>query len=80
MLKYFGSLVAADEGCERDILHIMNKGYKAWGVMQSVLNNGGLVINAENCLYEGVIVPTALKLSHLPKALNGTESWGMRST
>ena len=30
----------------------------------------GLGINAKKCLYEGVIVPTALY---------GTEAWGMRS-
>ena len=26
--KYLGSQVAADEGCERDVLHSMNEGYK----------------------------------------------------
>ena len=36
----------------------------------SVLSNRGLGINAKQCLYEGVIVPTALY---------GAEAWGMRS-
>ena len=36
----------------------------------SVLSNRGLGIMAKKCLYEGVIVPTAL---------NGAEAWGMRS-
>ena len=30
-LKYLGSQVAANAGCERDVVHIMNKGYKVWG-------------------------------------------------
>ena len=48
----------------------MNEGYRAWGVMKSVLSNRGLGINAKKCLYEGIIVPTALY---------GAEAWGMRS-
>ena len=48
----------------------MNEGYRAWGALQSVLSNRGLVIKAKKCLYEGAIVPTALY---------GTEVWGMRS-
>ena len=47
----------------------MNKGYKAWGVLKCVLRNRGLRINAKNCLYEGVIVPTALY---------GAEAWDIR--
>ena len=38
--------------------------------MKSVLSNVGLGIKAKKCLYEGVIVPTALY---------GAEAWGMRS-
>ena len=48
----------------------MNEGYRAWGALKSVLSNTGLGINANNCLFEGVIVPTALY---------GAEAWGMRS-
>ena len=51
-------------------LHRMNEGYRAWGALKSVLSNRGLGIKAKKCLYEGVIVPTALY---------GTEAWGMRS-
>ena len=40
------------------------------GRLKSVLSNRGLGIKAKKCLYEGVIVPTALY---------GTEAWGMRS-
>ena len=29
--KYLGTQVAADEGCERGVLHRMNEGYRAWG-------------------------------------------------
>ena len=46
-------------------------GYRAWGVQKSVLSNRGLGIKAKKCLYEGVIVPTALY---------GTKAWSMRST
>ena len=49
----------------------MNMGYKAWRELKSVLNNRGLGINAKKCLYEGVILPTALY---------GEAAWSMRST
>ena len=62
--------VAANGGCESDVVHRMNEGYRAWGVLKSVLSNGGLRIKAKKCLLEGVIVPTALY---------GAEAWGMRS-
>ena len=62
--------MAADGGCERDVVHKMNEGYRAWGVLKSVLSNRELGIKAKKCLYEGVIVPTALY---------GAETWGMRS-
>ena len=62
--------MAADVGCERDVMHRMNEGYRAWGVLKSVLRNRGLGIKTKKCLYEGVIVPTAL---------HGSEAWGMRS-
>ena len=29
--KYMGSQVAADGGCERDVLHRIIEGYRAWG-------------------------------------------------
>ena len=35
--KYLGSQVAADGGCERDVLHRMNEKYRASGVLKSVL-------------------------------------------
>ena len=62
--------MAADGGCERDVVHRMNEGYKAWGSLKSVLINRGSGINAKKCLHEGVIVPTALYKA---------EAWGMRS-
>ena len=49
--KYLASQVAADGGCERDVVHRMNEGYKAWGVLKSVLSNRGLWIKAKKCLY-----------------------------
>ena len=69
--KDLGSQVAADGGCERDVVQRMNEGYRAWGALKSVLSNRGLGIKAKKCLYEGVNVPTALY---------GAEAWGMRST
>ena len=68
--KYLGSQVEADGGCEMDVVHRMNEGYRAWGELKSVLSNRRLWIKAKRCLYEGVIVPTALY---------GPEEWGMRS-
>ena len=64
-----GSQVAADGGCETDVVHRMNEGYRAWGALKNVLSNRGLGIKAKKCLY-GVIVATALY---------GAEAWGMRS-
>ena len=58
--KYLGSQVAADGRCDRDVVHRMNEGYRAWGVLKSALSNRGLGIKAKKCLYEGVIVKTAL--------------------
>ena len=66
--KYLGSQVAADGGCEKEVLHKMNEGYRAWGSLKSV-NNRGLGIKAKKGQYEGVIVQTAL---------NGAEAWGKR--
>ena len=67
---YLASQVAADGGCEMDLVHRMNEGYRAWGALKSVRSNSRLGIKANKCLYEGVIVPTAL---------NEAEVWGMRS-
>ena len=49
--KYMGSQVAADEACERDVVHKINEGYRAWGALKSVLSNRGLWIKAKKCLY-----------------------------
>ena len=67
---YLGSQVAADGGCARDVVHIINKGCRAWGGLKNVLSNRGLGIKTNKCLYEGVIVPTALY---------GAVAWGIRS-
>ena len=32
--KYLGSQVATDRGCERDVVHRMNEGYRAWGELK----------------------------------------------
>ena len=47
--------MAADRGCERDVVHRMNEGYIAWGALKSVLSNIGLGIKAKKCLNEGII-------------------------
>ena len=65
-----GSQAAADGGCEEDVVQRMNEGYKALGALRSVLRKMGFWINANKCLYEGVIVPTALF---------GAAAWGMRN-
>ena len=40
--KYLGSQVAADGGCEKDVVHRMNEGYRAWRALKHVLSNRGL--------------------------------------
>ena len=45
----------ADGGCEGDVVHRMNEGYRAWRELKSMLNNRELGIKAKMCLYEGVI-------------------------
>ena len=40
--KYLGLQVIADGGCEKDVVHRMNEGYRAWGSQKSVLSNEGL--------------------------------------
>ena len=50
--KYLGSQVAADGGCDRDVVHRRNEGYRAWRVLKSVPSNRGLGIKAKKCLYE----------------------------
>ena len=62
--------MAADGRCERDVVHRMNEGYRAWRGLKSVLSNRGLGIKANKCLYEGAIVP---------RTLYGAEAWGVRS-
>ena len=37
--KCLGSQVAADGGCERDVVHRTNEGYIWWGALKNVLNN-----------------------------------------
>ena len=32
--KYLESQVAPDGGCERDVVHRMNEGYRAWGALK----------------------------------------------
>ena len=62
--------MAADGGCQRDVVHRISEEYRALGELKNVLSNRGLGINVKKCLYERVIVPTAFY---------GAEAWGMRS-
>ena len=68
--KYLMSQVEADGGCEMDVVHRMNEGYKAWRALKSVMSNRGLGIKTKKCRYQGVIVPMALYRA---------EAWGMGS-
>ena len=36
--KYLWSQVAADLGCERDVVHRINEGYRPWRALKSVLS------------------------------------------
>ena len=42
--KYLRPQVAADGGCERDVVHRMNEGYRAWAALRCTLSNKGLGI------------------------------------
>ena len=44
--------MAADGGCERDVVHRMNEKYRSWEVLKSVVRNRGLGIKARKCLYK----------------------------
>ena len=57
--------MASDGGCERDVVHRMNEGYRGWEVLKSVRNNRGLGIKAKKWLYKELIVPTALHWSEV---------------
>ena len=46
--KYLESQVAADGGCERDVVPRIIEGYRVWGVLKSVLSNRGLGIKARS--------------------------------
>ena len=59
-VKYLGSQIAEETGCERDAVQGMNEWYKVWRALKSVLSNRELGISPKKRLYEGVIVPTAL--------------------
>ena len=48
--KYLGSQVAADGGCERDVIPRMNERYRALGALKSVLSNRGLGIKPKKCV------------------------------
>ena len=52
------------------MVHRIHEGYRAWGVLKSVLSNRGYGIKAKKCLYKEVIVPTELYRA---------EAWVMRS-
>ena len=56
--KYLGSQVTANGGCERDVVHRKNEGYKALGALKSV--QIGIRNKCEEVsIYEGINVPTA---------------------
>ena len=68
--KYLRSQASADGGCEKDVVHRMKEGSGPSVAMKRVLSNRRLGIKTRKCLYEGVIVPTALYEA---------EAWGMKS-
>ena len=48
--KCLGSQVAANGGCEGDVVHRMNEGCRAWGALKNVLSNRGLRIKTKKNL------------------------------
>ena len=53
-----------------DMVHGIKEEYRAWRALKGLLSNRRLGIKAKKCLYEEVIVLTALY---------GAEAWSMRS-
>ena len=49
--KYMCSQVAADGGCEMDVVHRMNEWYRAWGALKSFLSNSHCSKNMTTSLY-----------------------------
>ena len=47
--KYLVSQVAADRGCQKNVVHRMKNGYRAYGALKSVQSNRGLRIKANKC-------------------------------
>ena len=47
--KHLWSQVAADGGCERDVVHTMNEG-RAWGALKNVRSNIFWDIGQEVCI------------------------------
>ena len=45
--KFLGSQVAAEESCERDVVHRINETNRAWGSLKSVLSKRGLGIKGQ---------------------------------
>ena len=45
--KYLWSQVAAGGRCEKDEVHRINEGYRAWGALKSVQSNRGLGIKTK---------------------------------
>ena len=39
--------MAADGGCEGNVVHRMNEGYRAWGALKSVLSSRGFGDNGQ---------------------------------
>ena len=37
--KYLESKVAADGGCEMDVVHRMNEGYRSWGALKNLIDH-----------------------------------------
>ena len=65
--------MAADGGCERDVVHRISDGCRHHTSVlsaESVLSNRGIGIKAKKCICEGVIAPIGLY---------GAQAWGMRS-
>ena len=48
--------MTVEGGCEKDLGHRMNEGYKASEELKSMLSNRRIGIDSEKWLHEGVIV------------------------
>ena len=69
--KYFGSVIAANDGVEVDVRCRVNEGCKVLGALKGVMKNRRLGMNVKKNLYEKLVVLSVMY---------GSQSWVIKVT